>query len=66
MGRQGSDFGHTATHTGVAQQPVDQPLRGSGMQLRPFRLVSIYTGGELPTNAYDDYQPTISSMETEV
>jgi hypothetical protein len=34
--------------------------------LRPFRLVSIYTGGELPTNAYDDYQPTISSMETEV
>jgi hypothetical protein len=26
-------------------------LRGSGMQLKPFRLVSIYTGGELPTNA---------------
>jgi len=51
MDRQGSDFGHTATHTGVAQQPVDQTLRGSGMQLKPFRLVSIYTGGELPTNA---------------
>jgi hypothetical protein len=32
------------------------------MQLRQFRLASIYTGGELPTNAWDDYQLTISSM----
>jgi hypothetical protein len=65
MDRRGSDFDHMATQTGVAQQPVDQSLRGSGMHLRPFRLVAIYTGGELPTNAWDDYQPTISSMETE-
>jgi hypothetical protein len=51
MDWQGSDFGHTATHTGIAQQPVDQPLRGSRMHLRPFRLASIDTGEERPTNA---------------
>ena len=66
MDRQGGYFGHTATRTRIAQQRVDQLGRGLRMQSRPVRLASIYARGELPTNAWDDYQLTIGSMGIEV
>jgi hypothetical protein len=63
MDRQDDHFGHMANRTRVAQQPVDLLLRGSRMQLRQFRLTSIYMEEELPRNAYHDYQPPISGNE---
>ena len=64
MDRQGDHFGRMAARTRVAQQPVDHPLRGSRMRLRPFRLASIYTEGDLPTNTWGDISQ--QRLETEV
>ena len=64
MDRQDDHFGHMATRTRVAQQPVNLLLRGSRMQLRQFHLASNYTEEELPRNAYHNYQPPISGRET--